>query len=209
MISAALLARLPSDAPLDPSPDQADSLLRRELLRPEYHDQNLMQQFLHWLSRHFDTALHKASSAPPLGAAGALVAFLLLLVLVGWLFSRARQTARTPAAAGAVLTGEPVTAADLRARALAAIAGGDAATAVVEGFRALTLRQIEGGVLDDQPGATAHEVAISLGVSFPERRNRIEAVANLFDLVLYGDRPAELEQARAVLALDDDLVGVR
>lgn len=209
MISAALLARLPGDAPLDPSPDQADSLLHRELLRPEYHDQNPMQQFLHWLNRQFESGLEKASSAPTLGAFGAIVVFLLVLVVLGWLFSRTRQTARTRRETGAVLTEERVSAADLRARALAALAGGDAATAVVEGFRALTLRQIEVGVLDDQPGATTHEVALSLGAAFPDRRTRIDQAANLFDLVLYGDRPASPDQAEAVLALDDDLVAVR
>lgn len=209
MISAALLARLPSDAPLNPSPDKADSLLRRELLRPEYHDQNPMEQFLHWLQRQLDTALDKASSAPPLGWFGAIVVFLLVLLLLGWLVSRARHTASTPREAGPVLSEEHASAADLRARALAALAAGDATTAVVEGFRALTLRQIEVGVLEDQPGATAHEVSISLAASFPDRRDRIEAAAALFDLVLYGDRPATTDQARAVLALDDDLVPVR
>ena len=33
--------------------------------------------------------------------------------------------------------------------------------------------------------------------------------ARLFDLVLYGDRPATREQAELVLALDDELAGVR
>ena len=37
-------------------------------------------------------------------------------------------------------------------------------------------------------------------------RDRVRASARLFDAVLYGDRPATREQARRVLALDDDLV---
>ena len=198
-----------TDAPLTPSPDEADSLLRRELLRPEYHDENPVKQLLRWLGRQFEAGLDRASSASPLGSLGALLVFLLILVLFGWLVSRARGTARTPREAGAVLSEERTTAAELRARAVAALAAGDAATAVVEGFRALTLRQIERGTLDEQPGATAHEVATSLGAVFAERRTRIEQAANLFDLVLYGDRPARAEQAEAVLALDDDLVAVR
>lgn len=198
-----------TDAPLTPSPDEADSLLRRELLRPEYHDENPVRQLLHWLGRQLDAGLDRASSAPPLGSLGALVVFLLLVVGLVWLLSRARQTARIPRAAGAVLTQEPTTAAELRARAEAALARGDAASAVVDGFRAVTLRQIERGVLDDQPGATAHEVALSLGATFPGARGRIASAANLFDLVLYGDRPAQAAQAEAVLRLDDDLVPVR
>lgn len=198
-----------TDAPLTPSPEEADTLLRRELLRPEYHDENPVRQLLRWLGRQFESALDRASGASPLGSLGALLVFLLILVLVGWLVSRARGTARAPRETGAVLSEERTTAAELRARAVAALAAGDAGAAVVDGFRAVTLRQIEAGVLDEQPGATAHEVALSLGAAFPDRRTRIEQAANLFDLVLYGDRPARPEQAEAVLALDDDLVGVR
>ncbi|MCX6398088.1 MAG: DUF4129 domain-containing protein [Propionibacteriales bacterium] len=197
------------DAPLTPSPEQADSLLRRELLRPEYHDENPLQQLLRWIGRQFESGLDRASSASPLGSLGALLVFLLVLVLVGWLLSRARRTARRAPDRGAVLTAEPTTASALRARAVAALARGDAGAAVVDGFRAVTLRQIEAGVLDDQPGATAHEVSVGLGTAFPERRARIDQAANLFDLVLYGDRPARPDQAEAVLALDDDLAAVR
>lgn len=203
------LLSVPGDAPLTPSPDEADSLLRRELLRPEYHDDNPVQQLMRWLSRQIDAGIDKASSAPPLGSLGALVAFLALLVLVGWLVSRTRRTARVPRPAGAVLTDETATADDLRARALAALERGDAAAAVVDAFRALTLRQIERGVLDEQPGATAHEVARALAVALPPMAAPIAHAADLFDLVLYGDRPATPDQARTVLALDDDLVGVR
>lgn len=198
-----------TDAPLTPSPDEADSLLRRELLRPEYHDENLLKQFMRWIGRQLDAGLDRASSTSPLGTVGALVVFAVVLLLVGWLVSRARRTARGTRETGAVLTAERVTAAELRTRAREALSRGDASAAVVDGFRALTLRQIELGVLDDQPGATAREVAHSLGGAFAERRARIEEAAGLFDLVLYGDRPARTEQAEAVLALDDDLVGVR
>jgi hypothetical protein len=109
----------------------------------------------------------------------------------------------------AVLTDDRPTAAELRARAEAALAAGRAADAVVDGFRALTTRQIERGRIDDRPGATAHEVAHSLGASFPEQRPRVDDSAYLFDLVRYGERPATHEQASRVLELDDDLAAVR
>lgn len=204
-----LLGRAPLDAPLTPSPDEADSLLRRELLKPEYHDEPLVQQFLRWIRRQLDAGLDKAANADLLGTAGAIVVFFLVLVLVGWLVSRARRTARVTEGSRAVLSPEPTTAAELRARAVAALERGDHPTAVVEGFRALTLRQIELGYLEEQPGATAREVAASLGTSFPGRQERIEQAAQLFDQVLYGDRPARADQAQGVLALDDDLVPVR
>ena len=68
------------------------------------------------------------------------------------------------------------------------------------------MRQVERGRIDDAPGATAHEVAALLGASTPTSGSR-RPQRRLFDLVLYGDRPATGEQARDVLALDDELAG--
>ena len=103
---------------------------------------------------------------------------------------------------------EPTTGSDttqLRTRAERALAEGRHADAVVEGFRALTVRQVERGRLDDLPGATAHEVAAALAASHPEARGAVDRTAALFDAVRYGDRPATREQAAEVLALDDAL----
>jgi hypothetical protein len=196
---------LPGRAPLVPSPDRARSLLRTELLHTPYHQQNLLDQFLHWLNDRLDATLQAASNAPPLGALAGILLFAALAVLLAWLLSRFRRTARATGEPGAVLTDEVVTAAQLRARAEAALAGGHAAAALVDGFRALTARQIERGRLDDLPGATAHEVATGLGFMFPLQGPRVRATADLFDLVLYGDRAASPDQAAGVLALDDEL----
>ncbi|MFL6158440.1 MAG: DUF4129 domain-containing protein [Marmoricola sp.] len=199
----------PVTEPLDPSPERAHRLLQHELLHPEYHDQNLMQQFLHWLRRSLEHGLDAASNTSPLGTFGALALFLAVVVLLGWVVSRARRSPRVRPERGAVLTTERVTAADLRARAAAALAEGRPGDALVDGFRALTLRQIEHGRLDDLPGATAHEVATSLGTTYVDQRPRIDGSAALFDLVLYGDRPATRAQAEDVLGLDDDLAARR
>lgn len=196
-------------APLDPSPDHARSLLRRELVRPEYNDQDPMQRLLDWLGRIIDSGLNAASSAAALPSAIAIAIFLGLLVLLGWLLSRARRSARVAEPERGVLTAERLTAAELRARAEAALSAGRAEEALVEGFRALTTRQIERGRIDDLPGATAHEVAASLVATFPGQGPQVDDSAFLFDLVLYGDRPATREQATQVLALDDELARVR
>jgi hypothetical protein len=195
--------------PLDPSPERARSLLRHELLRPEYNRGDPIQRFLDWLQRQLTRGLDAASSAPPLPSVVAILVFLGLVVLLGWLLTRARRTAPVARADRGVLTEERRTAADLRARAEAALSSGRPEEAVVEGFRALTTRQIEQGRLDDLPGATAHEVAASLAATFPHHRPRVDDSANLFDLVLYGDRPATPDQAARVLALDDELASVR
>jgi hypothetical protein len=202
----ALLA-LGADPPLDPSPDDARSLLRRELVHPEYHDRNLLEQVLDRVDRFVSDSIDAASHAPPLSTFAAMVVFLLLAVGLVWLLSKARRTARAARVRGAVLTDERITADELRARAERALAEGRNGDAVVDGFRAVAVRQIERGALDDLPGATAHEVAAALAAVHPGRREQVDRSAALFDAVLYGDRPASPAQAAEVLGLDDVLVG--
>jgi len=209
VLSVLLPAFPPRDPPLTPSPDEARSRLRRELLRPEYNEQNLVQRFLSWAERQLGKGLDAAADAPPLSTLAAMVILVGLVGLLGWLLSRARRTARTGDEDRAVLTGEVISADDLRARAEAALAEGRHEDAVIDGFRAVAARQVERGRLVDAPGATAHEVAVALGREFPHLRERVHGGGALFDAVLYGDRPATAAQAESVITLDDELVARR
>lgn len=192
--------------PLQPAPDEARSWLRRELLRPEYNEQNIVQRVLDAIIRAIDTGLEAASDAPPLTTLAAMAVLAAVAVGTLALVSRARQQVRTKKEEpGPVLTDEQVTARELRARAEAALAAGRPGIAVVEGFRALTLRQVERHRLEDLPGSTAHEVAGILGTTYAPDAPRIAAAADLFDAVLYGDHPATEDGARSVLDLDDAL----
>jgi hypothetical protein len=206
----ALLRALPVvEPPLDPSADQARSWLQRELLHPEYHQENAVERLLTWLDRQVNRGLAAAEQAPSLSTFAAMVVFLLLLGALLWLVSRARGNRRARVQAGPVLGETAASAAELRARAEETLAGGRPEDALVDGFRALAVRQVERGRLEDSPGATAHEVAVALATEFPDHGGRVGDNARLFDLVLYGDRPATPEQATDVLALDDALAGVR
>jgi hypothetical protein len=195
--------------PLDPSGDEARSWLRRELLRPEYHERNVVELVLDWVSRQVERGLDAAARVPTLSTLAALLVAVLLVAGLAWLGSRARRSARRTPEDRSVLTHEAVTAAGLRARAEAALAEGRAGDAVVDGFRALAVRQVERGRLDDAPGTTAHEVADLLGATYPDQRQRVTGTARLFDVVLYGHRAATGEQARDVLDLDDELAALR
>jgi Domain of unknown function (DUF4129) len=195
------------EPPLDPGPDEARELLQRELVRPEYHDRSVVEEILDWIDRFVNATIDAATGAPPLSTFFAMVAFLLLALGLGWLLSRARGTARIARDRSLLQPGEVVTAAELRRRAEQAVGDGRHADAVVEGFRALAVRQVERGRLDDLPGATAHEVAVALGAAYPDARASVDGTAALFDAVRYGDRPATREQAVGVLQLDDALGG--
>jgi hypothetical protein len=201
----ALVARLP-DPPLDPSGSEARSKLRRELLHPAYHKQNVVQEILRWLSRRIGGGLERASQAPPLSTFMAMVILLAVVGALVWLVSRAQRTAHESALKLAVLTDEVVSADELRTRAEAALEAGRFEDAVVDGFRAIAVRQVERGRLADAPGATAHEVADALAREYAAMADDVQRSARLFDEVLYGHRSATREQAETVLALDDGLV---
>lgn len=191
--------------PLQPTPDEARELLRRELLRPEYHSDNLVQRLLDAIGRRIDGTVERASTSAPLTWFVATAVILGLVAGLVYLASRARRTARHRAEGAAVLTDEVISAAALRERAERAHAEGRYAEAVLDGFRALALAQAERGRLDDNPGATAHEVASVLGASYPDQRGALAAGADLFDAVRYGERPATHDQSAGVLAVDDAL----
>jgi Domain of unknown function (DUF4129) len=195
-----------SDPPLDPSGSEARDTLRRELLHPEYHRQHVFRELLDWLIRKLGGGLDRASSAPPLSTFMAMVVGVALVVAVVWLASRARRPVHQKEEKRSVLTEEVVSADELRARAEAALAAGRFEEALVDGFRAVALRQVERGRLSDAPGATAHEVADALAREYAPMADRVHRSARLFDEVRYCDRPATREQAASVLALDDDLV---
>jgi hypothetical protein len=204
-VRSLLLTSVVADPPLDPTGGDARSALRRELLRPEYNDQNVVQRVIDWFERRLGGLIDATSTSPVISTLLAMVILVVLVLGLALLVSRVRRTARVAARRRAVLTDEVVTAGELRTRAQAALAAGRFEDAVVDGFRALAVRQVERGRLADSPGATAHEVAASLASEYPDHDSRVSAAAVLFEQVLYGGRPADRAQADSVLRLDDDL----
>lgn len=190
---------------LDPSPGEARSQLRHELLKPEYVNGNWVERLLAWLDRMLGNGVDSAATISPLRTFAAMLIAVLLIGGLVWLLTRARVSARTPVVKHAVLTDEVITAAQLRARAELALAEGRNAEALVDGFRALAVRQVERGRLEDSPGTTAQEAARVLSKEYPDHRSRVDGSALLFDSVLYGDRAASHGQAVDVLALDAEL----
>jgi hypothetical protein len=196
---------LPPGPPLDPSGDEGRRLLREELLKGEYHQQHLWQRLVAWLGRLFDGSVRTASGSSGITVFVTMLLVALLVTGLVLVLTRLSRDARSRARPAALLSDERPSAADLRRRAEASLAEGAHRQAVVDGFRALATRQIERGRLDDQPGATAHEVAARLAASYPDEGGRVGRSADLFDATLYGERPASREDATGVLALDDTL----
>lgn len=198
-----------ADPPLGPSGDEARSSLRRELARPEYYTDDLLQRAIRWLTRRLDDGLAAAADAPAVSAFLGMVVALALIVGLMMLVSRIRRTARAAEEQRPALPEEAIPAAQVRERAGVAFAEGRYADALVDGYRALALRWIERGRIEDVPQATAHELAGALETEFPDDRAAIAHAADLFDEALYGEHPIDEQQAADMLSLADDLGTVR
>jgi hypothetical protein len=132
-----------------------------------------------------------------------------LLVLVLVVATRLRREPGARRADDGALGDRETSPDEHRAAAVAALDAGDPGRALVSAFRALTARSLRRGLLDDRPGLTAHELAVDLGPVFPDGADALMRAAMLFDLVFYGDQPADPADARSVLDLDDALRAAR
>ncbi len=198
---------LPLDAPLDPTSDEARRWLEEELAKGPYNPRpGLVERFLEWLDRILSGTPEGGAHSFLLPVVVVVLLAVLALVLVTVL---RREVGRARPGTRNVLDVPDVDAATLRSRARSAAARGDWDGAVVDGVRTVARAGVERVVLDDAPGRTAHEVAVALATSFPAESEALMHAADAFDAVRYGDRRATPEQARAVLALDERLVGTR
>lgn len=197
-----------------PGPDDARERLGRELLRPEYHEEDLLQRLVDAIERFFAQAVEHAAGLPMVSVAAALAVGLVLVLVAAVLLSRLRRAGSRSGDRSGPVHGEHRASADEhRAAALEAYDRGDHGTCVAEAFRATVLRPVEAGTLLERPGATAAELARELGrldlSPEGERRGRVDALARVFDAVVYGHRTAGREQALEALAVDDLVAGVR
>ena len=64
---------------MQPSGGEGRSLLRRELLRPEYNDRALLNRFLEWLREQLTKGVDAASGSPPFATLAAMVLFVVLV----------------------------------------------------------------------------------------------------------------------------------
>lgn len=196
------------DPPLDPTSAQAREWLEAELRKGVYReDPSLLERLWDWASR----ALAGTTAEGGLPAWTIWLAVLVGVAVVALVVARSVRAERRmtgPRRAG-VLDGPVRPAAEHRAAAKAALAAGDADTAVLEGYRAIARSAVERTLLDDLPGRTAHEVSVALFPVFPPYAGSLAFAADTFDAVRYGRRPASADAARAVIALDDDVSQAR
>lgn len=193
--------------PLDPSSGEGRRLLADELAGPEYSPQeSLLRRAVDVVVRWFRDLFDGASGGPISFWWYAVVAgaVLVLLALVAWALLRLEPARRRRRVGPGAVFDEPgLSAEDYRRRARAASAAGDHAAAILDGYRALVAGAVERFVLDDRPGATAREIAVSLGEVFPPESDHLGHAARVFDAVRYGGERPGAADGQAVLALED------
>lgn len=207
--TATATVALALEPPLDPDGEQGRALLREELADPQYYSDDLVERVVTWLSRWLHGLADAATGTSGLGVVVGIALAMVLLAALLLLVGRTRSTAQSTREAGPALPADRISAQALRDRAARALSEGRHDDALVDGFRALALRQIERGAIEDLPQATAHELAAALAAQFPAEADAIADLADTFDGVLYGAHQASADRAGAILALDDRLGTVR
>ena len=178
--------------PRDPSADEA----ARELSKQIYQDEkpSLLQRVIDWIQDTITSLLDQARGSSPGGNIGLLIFALLIVVIAAVLVWRFGLPSR---AASVRRKTDPVTptrsATEHASRADAYAAEGRWAEAVRERLRGVVAGLVTRDLVDNRPGRTAHEVAVEAGQVLPTAAGDLNAAAELFAEIWYGERAATAE----------------
>jgi hypothetical protein len=187
--------------------DPAQQLARHELSKSIYHRNSPVQAVLGAIARFLNRMFQGANVAVP-GGWWTLVALAALVVIVtAAVLARIGPVARARRAAAPLLSAgsRPLTARQHRDLAEAAVAGGDYTLAIIERVRAIATGLEERGVLSQDAGRTADEMAAQAAVRIPGHASGLGDAARVFDRVCYGDRRGSADEYEQVRALDEAL----
>lgn len=196
--------------PLEPDPEEARKLLRRELSKSEYSsDGNPITDFLRWLARLFATPATHTPGSPTIGfwisiGIGALALCAIAAIVIIVMLRKTRLPVRDAARQPGTLFGEndERSADEIRRSASAALRAGDFALATIEGYRALARSLSERTLVELSPGTTAYRCASDASQVFPDRASDLLAAAREFDRVRYLGKDASEAGARSIGELD-------
>lgn len=205
--SAQALFLLPVAVPVQPDADEARQLLQDELAKGVYRqaEPSLLERawtaVLTWLGellgqiRSVDAGVGTILLAV---GAGVVIAAAVLLI-------RPRLNARRRPAPTVFPATSRLPAQAHRDSAEAAARTGNWDEALTERFRAITRAAEERVILDEQAGRTAVEVARGLQDLFVAQSEELEWLAERFNEVHYGSRPAGRADYRRAAELDLEL----
>lgn len=175
----------------------ADEVLSRPEFRPP--SRPVVERVFEWLLRQFGRLLDALTG----GGQASLVAWLVLGVSLGvvtvMVARFVRGVSAGPSRPRSGRGERRRTAADWRAEAEAAAAGGRWRAAVRAQWRALVADLAERGLLEEVPGRTAGEYRAGVRRDLPGVAPEFAVATGVFEAVWYGSRPAvraDLEEVR-------------
>ena len=190
---------------IDIDRDAAHQAAQTELDKPIYSKGSAAQQLDEWISDKLYRSLEATSKIP----GGWLTATVLLILLAGAVAVAVhvvRRTMHTKRGGDYQLfEAAPLTAAQHRATAESYAAEGNWATAIRHRLRAVARQLEEAGVLNQNPGRTANELARDAGAVLPRLAGELSRAATAFNDVTYGERPGTQAAYQVIADLDDHL----
>ncbi|TGD89647.1 DUF4129 domain-containing protein [Mycolicibacterium sp. CH28] len=190
---------------IDIDRESAHEAAQRELAKPIYPKESLMDRISEWLDELLYRVMQKGSSIP---GGWLTIAVLAIVVLVAFVVAVriARRTMRTSRGGEAGLFGaHELSAAEHRATAESYAAAGNWAAAIRHRLRAVARHLEETGALNPVPGRTASELARDAGELFPALGAELRRAATIFNDATYGEQPGTESNYRMVAELDDAL----
>ncbi|WP_116112687.1 DUF4129 domain-containing protein [Austwickia chelonae] len=196
-------------AAVDPSPEEARRWAEEELAKSAYQEP-WIARFLAYLAHQLEALLLKLFSfkggSSPVPSAVTILAVLVVVLALTVLFVKVwkrkypdAEEAGSPEPA--VLPFAPLTAAEYRARAQAALPD-DPRTAAVEAYRAIAAGLQERYVVNVNQGRTAREFAVQAAVAYPVCGVECGDAATTFEEACYGGLVPELSAVERILSLE-------
>jgi Domain of unknown function (DUF4129) len=204
---------LPLEVPVRIGREEAQRRAAEELAKAKYGGTpdwliELADRADRWVQRIVDLIIRILDARSPGGGVnwGFLLAIGILLAaiaLVVWRVGLPRWRPGSRDAAVAADSSRP--AADYRALAEQHAARGDWAAAVRDRFRALVRELETQALLDERLARTAWEAAYRASQVLPACREALQAGAESFNAVVYGDRPADSTTYQHMVAVEEQV----
>ncbi|WP_055478014.1 DUF4129 domain-containing protein [Sphaerimonospora mesophila] len=191
--------------PVDVGRDQARQEAERELQRPDYRHESLVD----WLWRKFTEFLGDLADSGT-GSAGGVISLIVIGVILAalaalLLWALRRMSRVSGAGAGGVFDRAELSAAEHRTAAQRHAAEGNWRAAIQERLRAIARDLEERAIVSPLPGRTATELAETAGAALPSHAVALRRAARVFDDVTYGEVPGTQKAYLQLTTLDDSL----
>ncbi|EPD31423.1 hypothetical protein [Gleimia europaea] len=184
---------------LEPTPDEARELLRRELSKNEYLEGQSVQGVLNWLLQRIGTTVFRTAEGTFNWMLLVIIAVVIIALIVG-IYARVGREQKTVSATQALTS---LSANEHRRRALD-LKNTDPTEALKAGFRAIIVR------LDATaaPGRTTGEITRLITREYPALKYDVARCASKFDVATYRLETigtVTTQDVEAMLALDDEI----